>query len=109
MAHQQQKIIGSRCIAKLSSEKRGAPEGIRTPDPQIRSLVLYPAELPAPWRTRVACPKRIRTPYPKFVGGWTLSAAAANLKLLANPMVQTVYIQPTKDEGFLSGSDASTL
>lgn len=25
----------------------GAPEGIRTPDPQIRSLVLYPAELPA--------------------------------------------------------------
>ena len=27
----------------------GAPEGIRTPDPQIRSLVLYPAELPAPW------------------------------------------------------------
>ena len=27
----------------------GAPEGIRTPDPQIRSLVLYPAELPALW------------------------------------------------------------
>lgn len=26
----------------------GAREGIRTPDPQIRSLVLYPAELPAP-------------------------------------------------------------
>jgi hypothetical protein len=25
----------------------GAPEEIRTPDPQIRSLVLYPAELPA--------------------------------------------------------------
>jgi hypothetical protein len=25
----------------------GAPERIRTPDPQIRSLVLYPAELPA--------------------------------------------------------------
>jgi hypothetical protein len=24
----------------------GAPERIRTPDPQIRSLVLYPAELP---------------------------------------------------------------
>ena len=23
----------------------GAPEEIRTPDPQIRSLVLYPAEL----------------------------------------------------------------
>src|ERR1700680_431320 len=28
--------------------RNGAPEGIRTPDPQIRSLVLYPAELPAP-------------------------------------------------------------
>ena len=26
----------------------GAPGKIRTPDPQIRSLVLYPAELPAP-------------------------------------------------------------
>tara|TARA_B100000787_G_scaffold47284_1_gene33963 strand:+ start:3647 stop:3796 length:150 start_codon:yes stop_codon:yes gene_type:complete len=25
----------------------GAPEEIRTPDPQIRSLVLYPAEPPA--------------------------------------------------------------
>ena len=37
----------------------GAPEEIRTPDPQIRSLVLYPAEL----RARVAdmgrrCPSR---------------------------------------------------
>ena len=28
-------------------EKIGAPEEIRTPDPQIRSLVLYPAELRA--------------------------------------------------------------
>jgi hypothetical protein len=27
--------------------KYGAPEEIRTPDPQIRSLVLYPAELRA--------------------------------------------------------------
>ena len=26
-------------------ENSGAPEEIRTPDPQIRSLVLYPAEL----------------------------------------------------------------
>src|SRR5690554_5212359 len=26
----------------------GAPGKIRTPDPQIRSLVLYPAELPVP-------------------------------------------------------------
>ena len=28
----------------------GAPEEIRTPDPQIRSLVLYPAELRVPCR-----------------------------------------------------------
>jgi hypothetical protein len=28
-------------------EIAGAPEEIRTPDPQIRSLVLYPAELRA--------------------------------------------------------------
>ena len=32
------------------SELTGAPEEIRTPDPQIRSLVLYPAEL----RARIA-------------------------------------------------------
>src|SRR5580704_15329941 len=31
----------------LCSGVRGAPEEIRTPDPQIRSLVLYPAELRA--------------------------------------------------------------
>jgi hypothetical protein len=29
------------------TDKNGAPEEIRTPDPQIRSLVLYPAELRA--------------------------------------------------------------
>ena len=29
------------------TENIGAPGKIRTPDPQIRSLVLYPAELPA--------------------------------------------------------------
>ena len=31
-------------IGRLA-EENGAPEEIRTPDPQIRSLVLYPAEL----------------------------------------------------------------
>ena len=45
----------------------GAPGRIRTHDPQIRSLVLYPAELPAPgagqgWRARMQagleCPAR---------------------------------------------------
>src|SRR5262249_27915820 len=37
----------------------GAPEGIRTPGPQIRSLVLYPTELPAPWKIRVTLPNRL--------------------------------------------------
>jgi hypothetical protein len=32
----------------------GAPERIRTSDPQIRSLVLYPAELRAPVRLRLS-------------------------------------------------------
>ena len=31
----------------LNNTVTGAPEEIRTPDPQIRSLVLYPAELRA--------------------------------------------------------------
>ena len=31
----------------ISNRLDGAPEEIRTPDPQIRSLVLYPAELRA--------------------------------------------------------------
>jgi hypothetical protein len=30
-----------------NSEKRGAPDRIRTCDPQIRNLVLYPTELRA--------------------------------------------------------------
>src|SRR5262249_36958135 len=42
----------------------GAPEGIRTPDPQIRSLVLYPTELPAPWTIRVTLPNRFSQPPP---------------------------------------------
>ena len=29
------------------TEDSGAPRGIRTPDPQVRSLVLYPVELRA--------------------------------------------------------------
>ena len=35
-------------------KENGAPEEIRTPDPQIRSLMLYPAEL------RVRCDFRLR-------------------------------------------------
>lgn len=34
--------------------KSGAPRGIRTPDPQIRSLMLYPAELGARSKARIA-------------------------------------------------------
>ncbi len=32
-------------FVRIADEGNGAPEEIRTPDPQIRSLVLYPAEL----------------------------------------------------------------
>ena len=35
------KLLGLNGFQK----RNGAPEEIRTPDPQIRSLVLYPAEL----------------------------------------------------------------
>ena len=59
-------------VAAESATRRlnnsGAPEGIRTPDPQIRSLVLYPAELPAP-RCSVrenGAPGEIRTPDPQI-------------------------------------------
>jgi hypothetical protein len=37
----------SNCEILQNIEKTGAPGEIRTPDPQIRSLVLYPAELRA--------------------------------------------------------------
>ena len=39
---------GVGALRRFGLWENGAPEGIRTPDPQIRSLVLYPAELPAP-------------------------------------------------------------
>ena len=35
------------CFYQSFQQISGAPEEIRTPDPQIRSLVLYPAELRA--------------------------------------------------------------
>jgi hypothetical protein len=43
-------LAASALIALLNRKFRsvtGAPEELRTPDPQIRSLVLYPAELRA--------------------------------------------------------------
>ena len=38
------------CGKQEAAEFRGAPGTIRTSDPQIRSLMLYPAELRARWR-----------------------------------------------------------
>src|ERR1700730_17827496 len=46
--------------------ENGAPEEIRTPDPQIRSLVLYPAELRARFRGDLgpkACFCRVQSGY----------------------------------------------
>ncbi len=40
----------------------GAPEEIRTPDPQIRSLVLYPAELRARFSVGLENMSRRRAP-----------------------------------------------
>ena len=41
-------MIKAPAIPGMDPDEAGAPERIRTPDPQIRSLVLYPAELRAP-------------------------------------------------------------
>ena len=41
---------GARGIPQEAESQLGAPGTIRTSDPQIRSLVLYPAELRAPFR-----------------------------------------------------------
>ena len=43
-----------RLLAAIAYSESGAPEEIRTPDPQIRSLVLYPAELRARKRQQPA-------------------------------------------------------
>ena len=42
----------------------GAPEEIRTPDPLVRSQVLYPAELRAHIPFEIGAPEEIRTPDP---------------------------------------------
>ena len=59
--------VAARAIAdqaKVSQERDGAPGEIRTPDPQIRSLVLYPAELRAPvwpsWQRSIATGRRTK-------------------------------------------------
>jgi hypothetical protein len=48
-------------------QETGAPEGIRTPDPQIRSLVLYPAELPAPWEKAGVLPEGSEPPHQRCI------------------------------------------
>ena len=47
--------------------KIGAPGGIRTPDPQVRSLVLYPAELRA--QRKMVPPMGIEPMFPPYQGG----------------------------------------
>ena len=42
--------VNNPYISIISLVNGGAPEGIRTPDPLIRSQVLYPAELPAHYK-----------------------------------------------------------
>ena len=39
-------LIGA-AVKPFATKENGAPGGIRTHDPQIRNLVLYPAELRA--------------------------------------------------------------
>jgi hypothetical protein len=55
-------------LAFYNSLKSGAPEETRTPNPQIRSLVLYPIELRVQRRGGdVAKPARCRkTPHPRL-------------------------------------------
>jgi len=63
--------------SRKSLKENGAPEEIRTPDPQIRSLVLYPAELRA---------RFLRGGEPMHRGGLRqASAAGGRTGLLAAP------------------------
>jgi hypothetical protein len=62
----------------MSSQRvSGAPEGIRTPDPQIRSLVLYPAELPAPRVPVAQSGAHAKPPAAESPGGSHAAAGAA--------------------------------
>src|ERR1700675_2892328 len=44
----------------IENKRDGAPKEIRTPDPQIRSLVLYPAELRARQVVAIGMARRVR-------------------------------------------------
>ena len=84
------------CAANLHTEVQGrmdgAPEEIRTPDPQIRSLVLYPAELRA---------RFLRGGEPMHRGGLRqASAAGGRTGLLAAPGAATpTRLHPGKAVG----------
>ena len=55
-------------------EKFGAPERSRTPNPQIRSLVLYPVELRAPAEQRSGCgPPQLPQPHAPRQGGSSMT------------------------------------
>lgn len=54
-----------------SKKKNGAPGAIRTPGPQIRSLMLYPAELRVHWSAAIR------------VGGTVVQGLILRRKLLA--------------------------
>ena len=73
-------------------EKTGAPEEIRTPDPQIRSLVLYPAEL------RARRPFDGGRPDPPMIGRpdatRSLQAGRANCKRFAERFSPTAPRRP---------------
>ena len=47
--------IGTKSAKKSTAKplKNGAPGAIRTPGPQIRSLMLYPAELRVHWSAAI--------------------------------------------------------
>ncbi len=63
-------MLGSSAF--LKQKKNGAPGAIRTPGPQIRSLVLYPAEL------RVHTASAIRPRLRKAQGFFDETARAVN-------------------------------
>ena len=50
----------------------GAPEEIRTPDPLVRSQVLYPAELQAHKLVELVRPKRFELLTPWFVAKYSI-------------------------------------
>ena len=56
--------LGANPVTTACSGVGGAPEGIRTPNPQIRSLVLYPVEL----RALIACRAAARDAGPQNIG-----------------------------------------